>query len=118
MTQFLLWMRMRGSTERTVELWTGNIERFIGWSAERGIDCVSQVTPEILAAYRRALFHYRKAKTNKPLRFATDRPAGPGLDRKVFGRGAGAVGLADERASALSHLARPADPPEPSVGLG
>ena len=71
MTQFLLWMRMRGCSERTVELWTGNIERFIGWSAERGIDCVSQVTPEILAAYRRALFHYRKAKTNKPLRFAT-----------------------------------------------
>ena len=71
MTQFLLWMRMRGCSERTVELWTGNIEHFIGWSAERGVDCVSQVTPEILAAYRRSLFHYRKAKTNKPLRFAT-----------------------------------------------
>jgi integrase/recombinase XerD len=71
MAQFLQWMRMRGCSERTVHLWTGNIERFIGWSAERGIDCVSQVTPETLAAYRRSLFHYRNRKTDKPLKFAT-----------------------------------------------
>jgi integrase/recombinase XerD len=64
-------MRMRNCSERTIELWTTNLRRFIAWCDERGIDCVSHVTPDILAAYRRSLFHYRNAKTHKPIKFAT-----------------------------------------------
>ena len=71
MDQFLQWMRMRNNSIRTIEFWKMNINRFNGWCSERGIDCVTQVTPEIMASYRRYLFHYRNPKTNRPLKFAT-----------------------------------------------
>lgn len=69
--QFLLWMRMRNCSERTIEFWAMNLRRFNAWCDERGVECVTAVTPELLAAYRRWLFHYRNPKTNAPLKFAT-----------------------------------------------
>jgi len=68
---FLQWMRMRNCSERTLESWEFRIRRFNAWCTDRGIDCVTQVTPELLAAYRRHLFHYRNTKTNNPLKFST-----------------------------------------------
>ena len=69
--QYLLWMRMRNRTDRTLELWDYTIRRFNHWCAERGITCVGEVTLELLQAYRRYLFHYRNQKTGKPLKFNT-----------------------------------------------
>lgn len=69
--QYLQWMRMQNFSPRTIEAWEKNIERFNQWCAHRGIECVSLVTDELLAAYRRWLFHYRNAKTNRPLKFTT-----------------------------------------------
>lgn len=69
--QFLQWMRMRNCSERTLESWEFRIRRFSAWCADRGIECVTEVTADLLAAYRRHLFHYRNAKTNAPLKFST-----------------------------------------------
>lgn len=69
--QYLQWMRMRNFSPRTVEAWEKNIERFNQWCAQRGVECVGQVTDELLYAYRRWLFHYRNARTNRPLKFTT-----------------------------------------------
>jgi integrase/recombinase XerD len=68
---FLQWLRMRNLSPRTIEQWEYTIRRFNLWCAERDITCVTQVTPQLMAAYRRYLFHYRNAKTGKPLKFAT-----------------------------------------------
>jgi integrase/recombinase XerD len=69
--QFLLAMRMRNCSQRTVRHWRFVITRFADWCAQRGIECVSGVTPDIVAAYRRALFHYRNPRTGAPLKFDT-----------------------------------------------
>jgi integrase/recombinase XerD len=69
--QFLLELRMRNCSQRTLESWEYRLRRFSHWCAERSIDSLSQMTPELLAAYRRWLFHYRNPRTHAPLRFAT-----------------------------------------------
>jgi integrase/recombinase XerD len=67
--QFLQTMRMRNCSERTVRTWRFVINRFAKWCQERGIECMSEITPELMAAYRRSLFHYRNPKTGRPLKF-------------------------------------------------
>jgi integrase/recombinase XerD len=69
--RFLLSMRLRNCSEHTVLVWSGNLRRFLMWCVERGIESVSGITPEVLAAYRRHLFHHRQAVTHKPLRTST-----------------------------------------------
>ncbi len=44
---------------------------FLTWSNERGIDAVSEFTPELLQAFRRHLFHRPNQRTGKPLTFKT-----------------------------------------------
>jgi integrase/recombinase XerD len=44
---------------------------FIAWLADRGIDQVTGITPEILETYRRYLYHYRRQPSGKPLMFRT-----------------------------------------------
>lgn len=68
---FLQAMRMRGCSQRTIAHWHFVITRFIDWCAQRGVDRVEEVTPELVAAYRRALFHYRNLRTGLPLKFDT-----------------------------------------------
>ena len=69
--QYLLWLRMRNCSPRTLESWNLRLGRFVQWCAERGVQSLAEVTPDLLAAYRRWLFHYRNPRTNAPLRFAT-----------------------------------------------
>ncbi len=69
--RFLEHMRMQNSTERTVELWEYTLKKFWNWCHERGIECVEEITSEILAAYRRNLYHYRNPKTGRPLQVST-----------------------------------------------
>jgi len=60
--QYLQWMRMRNFTPRTIETWGANLARFNQWREERGIECLSEMTDQLLAAYQRWLFHYRTPK--------------------------------------------------------
>lgn len=68
---YLQWMRMRNNSPRTLELWEYTLRRFLVWCEQREITCVTQVTADMVAAYRRHLFHYRNANTNQSLKFAT-----------------------------------------------
>ncbi len=69
--QFLLCMRMRNWTVQTVTTWDYRFRRFLVWCEDHAIYEVDQITPELLATYRRYLFHYRNPKTNMPLKFCT-----------------------------------------------
>ena len=69
--QYLQWMRMRNFSPRTIETWGANLARFNQWRDERGIECLGEMTDQLLAAYQRWLFHYRNPKTNRPLKFTT-----------------------------------------------
>jgi len=64
-------MVQRNCSERTIEYWATNLYRFNNWCAARAIDDISDVTPEIVNAYRQYLFHHRNPDTNKPLKFST-----------------------------------------------
>ncbi len=44
--QFMLYFRMTNRSDRTVQKWTDNLRRFITWCDDRGITCVTEVTPE------------------------------------------------------------------------
>jgi len=69
--QYLQTMLMRNCSERTVHSWRYVLKRFVTWCEERGIECMSEVTSDIIAAYRRSLFHYRIPRTGKPLAFTS-----------------------------------------------
>jgi len=69
--QYLLWMRMRNCSQVTLASWDFRLRRFNEWCAERGIDTLHDVTPDVVAAYRRWLYHYRNARTGAALKFAT-----------------------------------------------
>jgi integrase/recombinase XerD len=47
------------------------LDRFHTWCVDRGIESVAEVTPAVLAAYRRYLFHYRNPKTGRALKYST-----------------------------------------------
>ena len=70
-THYLQWMRMRNNSPKTIQLWEYTLRRFHQWCRERDINCVTEVTYDLLTAYRRYLFHYRNPKTGRPLKFAT-----------------------------------------------
>ena len=69
--QYLQTMRMRNCSERTIRCWRFKLNRFVSWLSERSIDCMSEVNPQLVGAYRRSLFHYRNPKTGQPLKFDT-----------------------------------------------
>ncbi len=71
--QFLQAMRMKNYSDRSVKGWEYDINRFIAWCKERGIERADEVTPDHVGAYRRWLFHYRSPKTKRPLCFDTQR---------------------------------------------
>ena len=85
--QFLQSMRLRNCSQETVRVWTYNLLRFCSWCDERGVTGVEDLTPELLAAYRRHLFHHRQAKTNKPLKFSTRHATWSYLRRRSGYRG-------------------------------
>jgi len=69
--QFLSAVRMRNCSERTIGHWKFVLHRFVDWCHERSIESPSEVTPQLMAAYRRHLFYYRNPKTGLPLKFDT-----------------------------------------------
>jgi integrase/recombinase XerD len=69
--QFLQTMRMRNCSERTIQAWRYILNRFVNWCNERSLSCMSEITSDHMAAYRRSLFHYRNPKTGAALTFDT-----------------------------------------------
>ena len=69
--QFMQTMRMRNCSECTINAWQFVLKRFTTWCEDRGLECMSEISPDHLAAYRRSLFHYRNPKTGAPLKFDT-----------------------------------------------
>ena len=69
--RFLNAMQLDNCSTRTVEQWGYTLRRFLRWAEEREIQCVAEITADILAAYRRHLFYYRNPKTHRPLKFST-----------------------------------------------
>ena len=69
--QFLVAVRMKNCSERTIKHWKFVLNRFVDWCHERSIETLDQITPQIMAAYRRSLFYYRNPKTGLPLKFDT-----------------------------------------------
>jgi integrase/recombinase XerD len=55
----------------TVDRRRYSLNRFMKWLKQREITCVSMLNASLLEAYRRSLYHYRHAKTDKPLKFCT-----------------------------------------------
>jgi len=64
-------LRMHNWAESTVHRRTYSLGLFLRWASERGIESVTELTPELIEAYRRHLYEHRARRTDKPLRFAT-----------------------------------------------
>ncbi len=64
-------LRMNNWADETIRCKSYYIGIFLDWASQRGADCVSEFTPELLQAFRRYLFHRPNQRTGKPLTFKT-----------------------------------------------
>ncbi len=64
-------LRVVNWTEATLERRKNSLGRFVRWLTEREIHTLSEITPEILAAYQRSLLHIGNLRTRKPLQAST-----------------------------------------------
>ena len=71
LSRYFLSLQIANWSPRTIERRRYSLGRFVDWATERGAESHGDFTTELLEAYRRSLFHHRNARTNKPLKFAT-----------------------------------------------
>lgn len=71
LSRYFLSLQIANWSPRTIERRRYSLGRFVDWAKERGAASHGDFTPELLEAYRRSLFHHRSARTDKPLKFAT-----------------------------------------------
>ncbi|MEQ1742736.1 MAG: tyrosine-type recombinase/integrase [Candidatus Nitrotoga sp.] len=64
-------LRVKNWSESTIERRKNSIGRFIQWLLERCIESISEITPEIMEAYQRSLYHIGNLRTGKPIRPST-----------------------------------------------
>lgn len=64
-------LRMNNWSPQTIDCRSISIRVFLRWCAERCIDCVTEITDEVIAAYRHYLFHHVSERTGKPIKFST-----------------------------------------------
>ena len=69
--RFLRHMQMQNTSPQTVHQWDFTLRRFLTWCDMHGVTEVSDITPDVVGAYRRYLYHYRNPRTTQPLKFAT-----------------------------------------------
>jgi len=58
--RFVEWSGMVGLSQQTLRTRNDNIQRFIRWCDDRGLDNPTQITKPILERYQKYLYHYRK----------------------------------------------------------
>jgi len=63
-------LRIRGYSELTIDMHDLAIGRFIGWSEQRGVVEPNDITRDVIQAYQRMLFYYRK-KNGDPFKQVT-----------------------------------------------
>jgi integrase/recombinase XerD len=68
LNQYLESLLVKGFTEATTRTRRKQVESFLEWLKERGIDEPLEVTRPVLERYQRYLFHYRK-KNGEPMSF-------------------------------------------------
>jgi integrase/recombinase XerD len=71
MEAYFVDLRVVNWTEATLERRKNSLGRFVRWLTEREIHTLSEITPEILAAYQRSLLHIGNLRTRKPLQAST-----------------------------------------------
>ncbi|WP_436299116.1 hypothetical protein, partial [Stieleria mannarensis] len=71
LSRYFSHLKMNNWSANTISRRDYVLNKFIAWSSERGIDAVTEITSESLAAYRRYLYYYRNGRTGKPLKFCT-----------------------------------------------
>ena len=71
LSRYFVHLRMNNWSPRTIDRRNFSLGKFIDYCTERGITCVSEITPEAITAYRRHLFHYRNERSGKNLKFCT-----------------------------------------------
>lgn len=71
LSRYSLSLQIANWSPRTIDRRRYTLSRFIAWCTERGTQSAGDINTEIVEAYRRSLFHHRNARTNKPLKFAT-----------------------------------------------
>ncbi len=65
--RYLLDLKLRNYSARTIESNTNQLERFVRWCNEREINTPSDLTEDVIAGYRRYLYHHINERTGKPL---------------------------------------------------
>ena len=71
LSRYFVHLRMNNWSPRTIDRRNFSLGKFIDYCSDRGITCVSEITPEAITAYRRHLFHYRNERSGKNLKFCT-----------------------------------------------
>ena len=71
LSRYFLSLQIANWSPRTIERRRYSLGRFVDWATEHGAESHADFTSELLEAYRRSLFHHRNARTDKPLKFAT-----------------------------------------------
>jgi integrase/recombinase XerD len=68
LNQYLEWLLVKGFTEATAWTRRKQLESFLAWLKERGVEEPLEVTRPVLERYQRNLFHHRKAN-GEPMSF-------------------------------------------------
>ena len=68
---YYLDLRVKNWSEGTISRRQYGLKRFVNWLADRSIDTFAEVTPEVIEAYQRSLYHIGNLRNRKPLRAAT-----------------------------------------------
>ena len=68
---YYLDLRVKNWSEGTISRRQYGLKRFVNWLADRSIDTFNEVTPEVIEAYQRSLYHIGNLRNRKPLRAAT-----------------------------------------------
>ena len=65
--RYLLDLKLRNYSARTIESNTNQLARFVRWCSEREINTPGDLTEDVIAGYRRYLYHHLNERTGKPL---------------------------------------------------
>jgi integrase/recombinase XerD len=69
--RFLLDRQVANQSTRTIETYQHRLKRFTDWCADRGVETLRDITTEVLAGYRRYLYHFTNTRTGKPISATT-----------------------------------------------
>lgn len=68
---YYLDLRVKNWSEGTISRRRYGLMRFVNWLTDRSIETFAEVTPEVVEAYQRSLYHVGNLRNRKPLRAAT-----------------------------------------------